>query len=798
MEAFLPAIFRCVDTFLARLAKSGFDRGAFKEAGFRSRRTGEVYPTGSCHDLSLVPHGLDDDFDIETLDQGFLDHSNLFLTREEAAARLGMKTGSQLESQGLANGAANPSVEAAGPGLGLNRAPPIKLTKAQAEYAAYLESQPTPTLRKMAVLNPAAGYEFTHTIWGENGQFMAVLAHNREGREAGRVDIDVCPDYLHSTGVLVEPEHRRQGLASAMYAHAETVTGKRFMPSQDQTKAGRALWAGNAKNPQFGKSESGFDGSPDNDDRDTVQSFSERLTARRQPATTEALGYTPLGVSYRLDSDLDLDESGDPKPQIQYTKCLNPTCETQVELGDVLCRPHLSKLRADRAAKLLSSGTPKQPIVQYPQPAPVLPLTKKDPEFHSGEPKLYEEPKTDFSVPKWADVSPHAAGDHWHTAATLNPKAPDNERGKELMLTSQAHLVSIGQGLIKAVGAPRNQTNTGIHIDPDLPHDDIGAYHIGVGTTPRSGRTFIAGEYATSLAHFFGNTQPPPKKKYSLINYIQGWGTADTSSERHWLPGFSDESKHDESVGFLAHEFLHGASHIFHGYDTPDARSLEEATTEILAQHYAPQIMQHYYPDREFRQDPYLYPGVEGVPNWNSEVHAGRSVCYSRAVTKFAALVGHIESLDRVPQSGDESEYKPHAAKLTEAVTSYARHVKMLSFDDRKRFLIQRMLHRHLGVLPPKTGALGHPYGYAYRAIHSVLFEHDIPEVHDRTFEPTLSEFHVMGLFHKCNELDRAHLQILVKSASEIYGRRYLSYIPPPGGVLYHETPEANIADFHP
>jgi hypothetical protein len=50
----------------------------------------------------------------------------------------------------------------------------------------------------------------------------------------------------------VNVSHRRIGIASAMYRHAEKLTNKKIAPSTAQTLAGQALWAGNKAKPQFG------------------------------------------------------------------------------------------------------------------------------------------------------------------------------------------------------------------------------------------------------------------------------------------------------------------------------------------------------------------------------------------------------------------------------------------------------------------------------------------------------------------------------------------------------------------
>lgn len=125
-----------------------------------------------------------------------------------------------------------------------------------------------------AVLDPNAGYTISHeesiappTVSRTRGQipetkYIKVFAHHG-GKVVGCVHLDgIRPGHTAITAFNtdVEPAHQRKGLASAMYAHAEKVTGLKMKPSSTQSPAGRMLWEGNENNPQFGKSET-LDGS---------------------------------------------------------------------------------------------------------------------------------------------------------------------------------------------------------------------------------------------------------------------------------------------------------------------------------------------------------------------------------------------------------------------------------------------------------------------------------------------------------------------------------------------------------
>jgi GGDEF domain-containing protein len=122
-----------------------------------------------------------------------------------------------------------------------------------------------------AILDPNAGYTFTARKPENDTERLARIDHivsaHHNGEEVGRVNLrwryDAhspsrgahAPGEMSVYNVNVLPDHRRKGVASAMYAHAEKVLGRKIVPSPLQSNAGRALWEGNAKNPQFGKAE---------------------------------------------------------------------------------------------------------------------------------------------------------------------------------------------------------------------------------------------------------------------------------------------------------------------------------------------------------------------------------------------------------------------------------------------------------------------------------------------------------------------------------------------------------------
>lgn len=100
------------------------------------------------------------------------------------------------------------------------------------------------------VLDPALGYSLRHE---NTGGMTKIHAYSHDGSHVGTAVFEHAPEgHLTPGYVVVNPEHQRKGLASAMYGHAQKLTGKVVKPSDIQSEHAEALWAGNAKQPQFG------------------------------------------------------------------------------------------------------------------------------------------------------------------------------------------------------------------------------------------------------------------------------------------------------------------------------------------------------------------------------------------------------------------------------------------------------------------------------------------------------------------------------------------------------------------
>lgn len=84
------------------------------------------------------------------------------------------------------------------------------------------------------------------------GDGLVVTAYDQSGKRIGRTMFGKKEGGWEPASVVVEPEYRRQGVASQMYQHAETMTGQKVIPSGFQTPDGEALWKGNEKKGKFG------------------------------------------------------------------------------------------------------------------------------------------------------------------------------------------------------------------------------------------------------------------------------------------------------------------------------------------------------------------------------------------------------------------------------------------------------------------------------------------------------------------------------------------------------------------
>jgi GNAT superfamily N-acetyltransferase len=74
-------------------------------------------------------------------------------------------------------------------------------------------------------------------------------------KHVGKIQVvtDHEAGHLEANHVQVHPEHRRKGVATALYKHVETDMGRKFKPSSSQTDAGKALWDKTRDSKPFGE-----------------------------------------------------------------------------------------------------------------------------------------------------------------------------------------------------------------------------------------------------------------------------------------------------------------------------------------------------------------------------------------------------------------------------------------------------------------------------------------------------------------------------------------------------------------
>jgi GNAT superfamily N-acetyltransferase len=86
----------------------------------------------------------------------------------------------------------------------------------------------------------------------EYGESFTIYA-KKKGRQVGFAGFFHGGESLHPEDVSVHPNHQRKGLATAMYQHAERLTGVKTKPAEDNSPDAQALWS--QKDRPFGKSE---------------------------------------------------------------------------------------------------------------------------------------------------------------------------------------------------------------------------------------------------------------------------------------------------------------------------------------------------------------------------------------------------------------------------------------------------------------------------------------------------------------------------------------------------------------
>lgn len=317
-------------------------------------------------------------------------------------------------------------------------------------------------------------------------------------------------------------------------------------------------------------------------------------------------------------------------------------------------------------------------------------------------------------------------------------------------------LGGISKAIHKMVGATNPKSGPELHrftIDTELPKP---------GTHPDFEGEFITGAYHSGED---GNFVSPQDAKH--LAYL--FGDSENIGPRDYIPAFR----------MAVHEMMHGASGK-HRYDTHDDRFMEEASTEILAQHYTPKILRHSHSatrDMWNEQDSPL----TRIDSSTGDIYLDRPVSYHGWVEKLAKVVAHIEGLDTPAvfdstghYSGEDHDEKER--KLNHMVSWYALKLKQMGHDSgsRGQWLKAMWLHRKFGLVPPAE-MVHHPYFGARNKLHDLLFDPITPTYsiynHDTNKYDTVVK--PRGTFHHSRPMDRASLQAITDEVAAKAGPSY-------------------------
>jgi 8-oxo-dGTP pyrophosphatase MutT (NUDIX family) len=332
-------------------------------------------------------------------------------------------------------------------------------------------------------------------------------------------------------------------------------------------------------------------------------------------------------------------------------------------------------------------------LLGYQQPD-IFTKSQKDPEVSSIDP---------YHVPKYENHGIKDLHNHWQV--TENEHHLDHPKNKYLLRT-------IGKSIAKMIGAANPEGHEGVRVDPNLPDPTTKAYY-------DEGYSYVSPQDAINISKTFSK---------------------------------SDENKlqHGHSIKALLHEALHGASEK-HRYEEGSSKALEEASTEILANHYTPQVMAHSAGVAVPKSPPMFSADKEGVfPTY--------STAYMGWCSKLAQVVGCIEGLDK-PGINEEE----HAKKLTDAVVHYS--YKLKKTPNREDFLIKSLLKKRLNLDPPSTEDKNHPYFKAYNSLANQLFGLNSLPVGGKM---------AGGMFHRSKTLTRRKIHIILDNARKAYNKEWV------------------------
>jgi predicted N-acetyltransferase YhbS len=108
-----------------------------------------------------------------------------------------------------------------------------------------------PTFESFLNEATVSGYALELKSLGDNEYVVKAI---KDGKEVGELRFikSKFEPVLKATIVSVDPNHRRQGIASSMYVYAEKELGMKFVQTDEVlTPDGKSLW--NSANKKWGK-----------------------------------------------------------------------------------------------------------------------------------------------------------------------------------------------------------------------------------------------------------------------------------------------------------------------------------------------------------------------------------------------------------------------------------------------------------------------------------------------------------------------------------------------------------------
>lgn len=124
---------------------------------------------------------------------------------------------------------------------------------------ALVQTQDATAVLSKAILDPGHGYKFSavHHDMGDE-TLTHIKVHDAQGQEVGGTVLGHGPSSqgLYPYDLDVHPAHRRKGLATAMYNHAQQLLGKPVVPSRTQTGDAQAFWASRTTKAEIKDTES--------------------------------------------------------------------------------------------------------------------------------------------------------------------------------------------------------------------------------------------------------------------------------------------------------------------------------------------------------------------------------------------------------------------------------------------------------------------------------------------------------------------------------------------------------------